>query len=1129
MRLKTLSLLAALASSAAAAYWMEDIPHRGISPFNPDKSYTVFRNVKDFGAKGDGVADDTNAINAAISSGNRCGGDSPCAGTTTTPAVVYFPKGTYLISSSIVSYYYTQMIGDPTSMPVIKAAQQFRANGLGLIEANPYQSTGYLRYGATNTFFRQIRNLVLDTRQVPGAVCGIHWPSSQATSIQNVVFRMSYDPSRHHSGIFMEEGSGGMLNDLVFYGGEYGAQFGNQQYTARNFTFHGSQTAILQIWDWGWTYKSMTINNCRTGIDMTSSSVGSVTLLDSHFNNVDVGIITGRDPAVKEKPGAGSLVIQNVQFRNVSTILKGAKGDIIQGSPSATVIKRGFGHGNAYAPYGPSVYQASDVSHFPVPQALTAGEKYYERSKPQYDDTPASSFLSARSYGARGDGVTDDTDALNRLMGDASKRYSEGIIAFIDAGYYRVTDTVFFPPNLRVVGEAMSSVIMAAGSKFSHIDRPHPVVQVGKPGDKGYLEFSDVFVSTQGATAGAVLIEYNLATYTSGTCKLTSQSTPPSGMWDVHTRIGGFAGSELQVAECLKTPDKANAVNPLCIAAYMSCHITKSARGLYMENNWFWVADHDIEDYNNTQISIYAGRGLLIESKAGRIWLVGTSVEHHTLYQYQLAYTKNIWMGQIQTETAYYQPNPPAPFPFTTLNKTIHDPNFALDCRVKTGNGTSDVQPSAETLPILTLADSLPGKPPCEMGWGLRIIGSKNVVVYGAGLYSFFNNWSTSCCQEGFKTHEGVLGKCQARILYIGGDPASSTASNQGDGKSDTLDVSLYNLNTVGVVSMINRQGTDLAYWKENKAGFTDTVAVFKFQNGRGTGNVRRRSSGEPEDPYDGYGDGDDGSPDGSGDSGGSGSGSRGSSGGYGAGSGIPGLSWGGPRGFVATEGEAGYICFGDWQQLCGQPPQFAQTSSPFSPPLSSPLVRTSLVLSSPAPVPTTGGGRMSIFRPGDHLTLNAASSQSSLSASSLAPSSIRRRTTVTFTVGGSSVSTPPYPTRKTFTVTVVDDMSTPAPSKSTPSAYRSTVTVAVDGGDSDGGWSFLSTVPEATHTHGQLSTLEESTWTSQDKSTLTEKAIYSTSTTSRKSDGANTTTKSASPAFHSQAPQELDGCDEDD
>lgn len=47
-------------------FWIETIKHTGISPFLNDSSYTVYRNVKDFGAKGDGKTDDTAAIQAAI-------------------------------------------------------------------------------------------------------------------------------------------------------------------------------------------------------------------------------------------------------------------------------------------------------------------------------------------------------------------------------------------------------------------------------------------------------------------------------------------------------------------------------------------------------------------------------------------------------------------------------------------------------------------------------------------------------------------------------------------------------------------------------------------------------------------------------------------------------------------------------------------------------------------------------------------------------------------------------------------------------------------------------------------------------------------------------------------------------
>lgn len=170
---------------------------------------------------------------------------------------------------------------------------------------------------------------------------------------------------------------------------------------------------------------------------------------------------------------------------------------------------------------------------------------------------------------------------------------------------------------------------------------------MGKAGDSGTVEMSDLVLSTRGMQAGAILLQWNLA----------SPSNAPSGLWDVHTRIGGFIGSNLQGNTCPTTPNtvitSANYAKA-CVGAYMSMHVTPSASGLYMENNWLWTADHDIDaNYGGNQITIYTGRGLLIQAKTGTMWLYGTSVEHHAMYQYQFSNTTNIVMGQIQTETAY--------------------------------------------------------------------------------------------------------------------------------------------------------------------------------------------------------------------------------------------------------------------------------------------------------------------------------------------------------------------------------------------------------------------------------------------------------------------------------------------
>jgi hypothetical protein len=93
-----------------------------------------------------------------------------------------------------------------------------------------YQASGSLGWGATNVFWRQVRNLIIDMTAAPPTllVAGIHWPTGQATSLQNIVFKMSTANGTQHQGLFIEEGSGGFVGDLVFYGGAQGLQVGNQ-------------------------------------------------------------------------------------------------------------------------------------------------------------------------------------------------------------------------------------------------------------------------------------------------------------------------------------------------------------------------------------------------------------------------------------------------------------------------------------------------------------------------------------------------------------------------------------------------------------------------------------------------------------------------------------------------------------------------------------------------------------------------------------------------------------------------------------------------------------------------------------------------------------------------------------
>ncbi|KAJ5613709.1 hypothetical protein N7528_007363 [Penicillium herquei] len=751
-----------LEKRAASSWWMATMTQRGANPYAPS-GYQVWRNVKDYGAKGDGVTDDTAAINLAISDGGRCG--ASCGSSTVYPAVVYFPPGDYLVSSPIIQYYNTQILGDPLELPTIIGASSFV--GLGVITSDVYVGDQDEWYINTNNFLRSVRNFKIDiTRTDQQAyICAIHWQVAQGTSLENIYFYMTQDAETTQQGVYMENGSGGFMADLTFVGGNFGAYLGNQQFTTSHLVFVNCNTALQIQWDWAWTMQDVVVESCTTGITIvggaggpfsTGQGVGSFVLVDAIIANTPTGIIT-----TLESENSTALLLQNVGFYNTQTaILDNTAGKTLIAGGDQTILESwGFGMVNdpdgARFVSGANLLAMNRTASTVGNTTYNTGPNFFTRRRPKYDELGNTQVLDVKALGAKGDGVTDDTVVLNSILTRAANMSS---VVFFPHGVYIIQDTLKIPKNSRILGQAWSQ-IMATGDKFGDVKNPRVAVKVGNEGDEGIAEIQDLLFTVSGPTSGAVLVEWNIHESTQGS----------AGLWDSHFRVGGAKGSNLQATDC---PKGSGSVNDNCIAAALMLRLTHSSSA-YLENVWVWTADHDLDVESQDQIDVYAARGILIESQ-GPTWLYGTASEHQVLYQYELYQAENIVMGMIQTESAYFQPAPAAPLPFTP-GLFPGDPDFT--------NCTS-------------------GSVTCPVAWGVRIMDSSTVYLLGAGLYSWFSDYSQTCVDEG---------NCQDRGFQI----------------EESYDVWIYNLVTKAILEMVSPTGETPTYAKDNKNGYLSSLLAW--------------------------------------------------------------------------------------------------------------------------------------------------------------------------------------------------------------------------------------------------------------------------------------------------------------
>ncbi|KAB2576720.1 Exo-beta-protein [Lasiodiplodia theobromae] len=745
-----------LTADNPSTYWLEGIAHNGLSSFLDSSlgDYSTFRNVvQDFGADNSGKTDASTAIQNAINAGPANGAlrsqQDNGYGTTGQPAVVYLPAGTYLLTTPLQLFIGTVFVGDAVNPPVLKVASNFSDNHV-IYGKDP-------RYGGTINFYIGLKNVVIDSTAVSPStsLSLLDWTVSQATQISNVVFNMP-NGSTGHIGMRIGEWEGGdgynsniIINDLTFNGGYIGIYAGGQQWVFKSIKFNGCGIGA-QLGGHDVVVTSSTFESCDIGIEAHDIG-GSLVVIDTSTSN------TGTFINSTNTYQPNGIVLENIQHDGTTVHLNGSV--LLSGSVDDTWYR-----GNAYPTPGSGVHAwipDGQTGKTPRTSALLDGTKYVAIAPPTYKEYSVDKFINIKAVEGLpvyGDGVTDDTENINAILA----QYAGCSIIYWPAGTYIVTDTITLPVGTRIFGDAFGTAISANGSNFWNPDEPRTMVKVGNSGDVGVAQISDMLFTVADVLQGCKLLEINMAGNTPGDV----------GLWNTHFRVGGAKGSKVQT-NCGSSPAQ-------CKAAWGLMHLTNTSSA-YIENMWGWTADHDLDGGGNAEQVIAVGRGALVEATKGT-WLVGTGMEHNTLYQYNFWNARNVYTAMQQSETPYWQgPNgfDAAPAPWAD-NLIPSDPAFA----------------------------GCDGDAYCGMAWLERANeGTSDLFLYGGALWVFFNGGTSKECTE----HDPY---CQQSAVEI----------------SNAQRVYLYGTNVKAIERIIvSDGGAAVATTADSSGGWGGVIAAYLF------------------------------------------------------------------------------------------------------------------------------------------------------------------------------------------------------------------------------------------------------------------------------------------------------------
>jgi len=600
-----MTALPILASKASSFY-----------PARLEDAKAIYLTASNFPVHGDGVADDSEAVQQAI---NKVQG-------TTNQGILFIPPGRYRLTKTIYVWPGIRLIGFGSTRPVFVLAENtagfqgapsymiFFAGsrpGHGRTPRNDSTSTDETPPDANpGTFYSAISNIDIEIKEGnPGAV-GVRARYAQHCFLAHMDFHIGSGIAGIHDG-------GNVVQDVHFYGGRYGIWTRKPspgwQFTVIDATFEGQREAAIREHEAGLTLIRPAFRNVPTAISIDARYSDELWVKDARMENIS-------GPAVivsNEDNPRTQINMENVVCHSVGVFVSYRESGKQLVAPGPKYEVKTFSHGLHFEDMGSvpairDVYDAGSLSSLPDPV-----------KSDMRDLPPMDTWVNLRALGARGDGVADDTAVIKKAIAEQRTIY-------LPSGQYRVTDTIALGPDTVLIGlhPSVTRILLADGTPaFQGVGSPKPLLETPQGGTN---IVTGIGLYTNGINPRAVA-----AKWMAGKDSLMNDVRFLGGHGTVEPGATAEESERVwqQIYNNTHTAD--SNINRRWDAQYPSLWITNGGGGTFVD---IWTP------------STFAQAGLYISDTAteGRVYQL--SSEHHVRNEVMLRNASNWQIYALQTE-----------------------------------------------------------------------------------------------------------------------------------------------------------------------------------------------------------------------------------------------------------------------------------------------------------------------------------------------------------------------------------------------------------------------------------------------------------------------------------------------